>query len=80
MIDSHQPKQPDQPKLELIASIGGIKTQKIDWATKVAYDIAFRTLDKNALILGAFKARQIVKITVEPINGAEEANKEREFK
>ena len=57
-----------------------IKTSKVDWGTRTAYDVVIRTFDPKALILGTLNASGKVVIKVVPKNGTERANAKKDFK
>lgn len=69
-----------QKALQFLGEISSIKTKKVMFGTQVLYGVMIATSDPRALTLGALKATQEVKITVEPTHEPEKANKEREFK
>lgn len=79
MIEPDQ-QTPAQPDVEVLGEIKSISTTKLDWGTKVAYDITIRTLDPNALALGTLKGQQVVKVKVTPYGRAERANTKKDFK
>jgi len=80
MIENRNPGHAVQPILQFAGDIQTVKTKKDQWGTTIFYGVMFRTTDPRILVLGAIKASQRIKITVEPIGESEEANQEREFK
>ena len=73
-------KAPEFEGLEFVAETPLIRTSKVDWGTRTAYDVTIRTFDPNALALGALKADGKVVIKVVPQNGTKRANAKKDFK
>lgn len=70
----------EQPELEFVAETPLIRTSKVLFGTKTAYDITIRTFDPNALALGGLKADGLVTVKVKPKYEAKRANAKKDFK
>lgn len=80
-VENPNDREPQEIEgLEFTAETPLIRTSKVDWGTRTAYDVVIRTFDPRALALGTLKADGKVVVKVVPKNGTGKANAKREFK